>query len=291
MSESKQGQKSLRVEKTKDEEEKKPLDLATYLVQDSYQRIKLMSGKSLSIKPWRMKEEKDFLFIVETKPDDEELLIEECLNLSKRCVDPKDHVIFNTLTKTDLLHLISQQRKLSRGRIIDLTFRCINPECSDWVPYNEAQQKKTGRLGMANTLQEDKVNIDEHIKITEFKNEPVIIGRFTFYLQELPYHIYHNLELKHLKNKSEEEQGLNKFTYNLVKKSVHRIEVDGNPVVFNPDVLEKFLDQLSRDEYDKLANKVYDNASGFEVVKNVKCAFCGNEVPIVYNELFDILVF
>ncbi len=290
----KKGKKALRVEKPlpveveESDEEKGPLRLEDFLVKDSYQRVKLLSGQTISVKPWRLKEEKDFLFAIETKPDDEELLIDECLNLSKRCVDPNDRTLFNTLTKNEILHTLMHQRKLARGRVIDITFRCINEKCKDWVSYNETEQKQYGRIGVANTVQEDKISVDDHIKIEPQKEEPIEIGKFTFHTKELPYTAYRRLERKYLKN---EQLGLNKFTYSLVKDSIHRIEVDGNPIVFNPSILESFVDQMTKEAYDLLAGRVYDNMSVFEVEKNVKCRFCGNEVPIVYDEMFDILVF
>lgn len=276
--------KSLRVDK--EVEENKPLSLADYISEESFQRVKLLSGQSISIKPWKMKEEKDFLFAVETQS--QESNIEECIKLSKRCVDPKDHKVFDQLAKNDILHLLSQQRKLSKGKVVDITFRCVNPKCQDFITYPPEQQEATGRLGIANTLQEDKVNLDDNLKITAQKDEPIQVNQFTFHTRELPFSMHKALEDKYFGGEVPE---LNRFTYDFVRYSIIKIEIEGNEVVFDIDVLTEFLDQLSKDEYDDLANAVYENASEFSIEKEVTCSFCGNTVPIVYEELFSMLVF
>lgn len=269
-------------------EEVEQLSLRDFIPDVSYQKVKLLSGQSISIRPWKMRELKDFLFALETQPGDQKSTIDQCIKLAKSCVDPEDHVVFNKLVKNDLLHLISHQRRISKGKVIDINFRCVNPKCPDFIHYDENMQKKTGKIGEANTLQEDKIDLDENFILSPFKNEPIKVGEFTFHTQELPYSRHRHLEDKYLDEKT---PSVNKFTFSFIKDSIVAIEHNGAPIGFNPGILENFLDSMSNNDYELLSNSIIENLSTFSVEKTAKCAFCGDVTPILFDDLFSVLVF
>ena len=101
----------------------------------SFQKLKLLSGQSIGIRKWLMKEEKEFLFAIETQMDNNDLLIDECLSLSRKCVD--DVALFDTLSKNDLAYAISKQRALSKGEEITFIYKCSNPKCETFTESDE----------------------------------------------------------------------------------------------------------------------------------------------------------
>ena len=106
-----------------------------HIQEDSFQKLKLLSGKSIGIRGWKMKEEKDFLFSVEANPDDKTFLINECVRLGRNCVDNQE--TYDSLSRNDILFILTSLRKISKGGTVDFTFRCVSPKCPSYEKYDK----------------------------------------------------------------------------------------------------------------------------------------------------------
>lgn len=274
--------------------------LSSFITDENFQKINLLSGKEIGIRGWKMKEEKDFLFVVETQMDNKNLLIDECLKLARRCVD--DLKLFDNLSRNDLVFLLSQLRKISKGAEIDFAFRCVNNKCPDWVEFNEEEKEKSGLEGRGETPYDEIINLETHLTTKEFDSKPIKIGNFKFYPKEIPFHIQRKLESDFLEKKEEKgKEGeekktpaiqLNKFNYNFVLNSINIIEIENNQIEeFSNEELMKFIDNLSPNDFLKLSDKLGDRIGEFSINKKAVCPSCKNESDIIYEEMFSLMVF
>lgn len=266
-------------------------ELLKLIEEPGYQTIKLLSGKSLDIRGWLMKEEKDFLFAVETRMDDRDLLITEALKLAKKCIAKENHKSFDELSRNDLVFTLAQMRKLSKGNEIDFSYRCSNDKCSDWMEFNEQQREQMdGAVGQGRTLLESKISIDDDIIYGDFNTKPVKLERFNVLLKEVSYTVQRKLEKKYIK---EDEVSLNAFNFDFVMASIAGIEIPEGKVIddFTDEELIKFIDSLPPSEFQLLTDGVADGVSEFTLSKKVKCPLCKNESEVVYDELFSLMVF
>lgn len=252
--------------------------LLTNVTEVSYQKLKLLSGKTIGIRKWLMKEEKEFLFSIETQMENKELLIEECLKLSKNCCD--NATLFETLSKNDLIYMLSKQRALSKGEDIEFTFKCNNTECGDFDPV-----AKSGRHD-----NESMINLKENVKTEPYDFTPIVIGDYTFHLEDIPFSKVRLMEQEFLSNPDEPE--LFKLNHAVMINSIEKIEIKETVHDdFTLDQLTELLDTFTHDDYTILANKIGENISTFEIDKLVTCPICNETNNIVYEEIFSLMVF
>lgn len=264
-------------------------NLTKHIKEQNFQKLKLLSGKSIGIKGWRMREEKDFLFATESKPDDRQFLINECIKLSKKCVDDKE--LYDTLTRNDLLWILERQRKLSKGTKIEFQFRCVNEKCETYELYNKEVQKETGIKGAGKVPYDAELDLDKDIATRPFNADPIVIGKYTFTIKEVSFLGQRILEDQFIKDK---DVKLNQFQYHLIRNSIDTIKIEGQEEVFeniDPAELTEIFDDLKPDEYEKLTEETIARKSNFEITKKVKCPKCENETDVMYDELFSIMIF
>jgi len=264
-------------------------NLTKHIKEQNYQKLKLLSGKSIGLKGWRMREEKDFLFATESKPDDRGFLIDECIILSKSCVDDKK--LYETLTRNDILWILSRQRKLSKGTKIEFQFRCVDEDCPTYQLYDEQLQKETGLKGAGKVPYDAELDLDKDITTRPFNADPITIGKYTFTIKEVSFLDQRALEDLYIKDN---DVKLQKFQYHLIKNSVDKIQIEGQEEVFeniDPDELTEIFDDLKPDEYTKLTEETIERKSNFEITKKVQCPECENETDVMYDELFSVMIF
>jgi len=265
-------------------------DILQYIKEDSFQKIKLLSGKSIGIRKWVMREEKDFLFAIETQVENRDLLIEKALELSKKCVD--DGKLFDGLSRNDLVYLISKQRALSKGEEISFSFHCNNEKCSDFKEFTFEQQRSTGMKGQGVTALEDIVNIKDDVKTKEFDFTPIEIGNFKFFMKEVAFSEQRKLEKKFIEDV--EEAQLYNLNWDFVIKSVDKIELIKEEKTFDKideKTANTICETLSDPEFTKLSQETGKKMSSFNIEKTTQCPICESESPVVYDELFSLLVF
>lgn len=257
-------------------------ELLKHIPEVSYQKLKLLSGQSIGIRKWLMKEEKEFLFAIETQMNNKDLLIDECLKLSKKCSD--DDALFETLSKNDLVFMLSKQRALSKGEKIDFTFKCNNTECSD---YNA--ELKSGRSD-----NEAVVDLKKNIKTEPFDFTPIEINEYKFHLKDIPYPRVRLMEKDYLSNEDEPE--LFKLNHAVVLNSIKSVDIgegedEKHHDNFSLEQLDELLDTLIHDDYTELSNSIGKKISSFTIDKKVTCPICNHSSEVAYEELFSLMVF
>lgn len=247
-------------------------ELVAHIPEVSFQKLKLLSGKSIGIRKWLMKEEKEFLFSIETQMDNQELLINECLSLSRKCVDNVN--LFDNLSKNDLLFLISKQRTLSKGEEIEFTYRCYHEDCDD----------------QAKTELEEMLDLKTDVKLEHFNFEPIEINEYKFHLKDVSYSKIRLMDKNYLSD--EENPELFKLNNEFILNSIDVLEINETKHEnLNLDYLDEFLGTLSHDDYAFLSNEIGAKISNFSLDKKVSCPVCGNENIVAYEEIFSLMVF
>lgn len=250
-------------------------ELSKYLEKnESYQKVKLLNGKSIQIKPWNVGQENKALFAIDMDPDNRENIVTQCINLIRQCVDKPEE--FDKLSRNALLDLTAKIRKLSKGTNIDVAFECENPKC----PMNSG---KMDRIPI-----EDTINIDECIKATAFDETLINIDKFGFKLNEVSFETQKKLELECLDKKIE----IRKFNHELLKQSIVEIViVDKEITDFDHNEIETLLNLLSTKDYQLLMKKFVKAMSTFKIEKKVKCPHCDDENDLSYDNIYSLLVF
>ncbi len=267
-------------------------ELTKYIKEQTFQKIKLLDGRSLGIRCYLMLDEKEFLFAVESRRNEEnyeDILKEECINLAKRCVDkPK---IVDSLSESNLIYLLSELRKISKGVEVRFNYYCTNPECSDYVELPEELQKKEGLKGRSGTAFEGVIDLDseEDVKINRLDSNPVVIGDFKYYIQEIPYNIRQKLDTKYLP-----DSRIREWTYNFVINSIKAIEPKGESKITKIDKKElmSFIDnEFDSEKFKEFSDKIAEKICNYSIKKSAKCPICGTIDEIVFNDLFRLMVF
>lgn len=273
-------------------------ELKKYLSEPSHQKIKLLDGRSIGIRKWLLGEEKDFLFNIESRRSqvedsdtsitEKDVKIEEAIQLAKKCVDkPK---MLDTMSSSNIVYLLSELRKISKGEKIEFTYHCNNPDCPDYIEFNEEQRKRFGVKGQSRTPFEGDINLSsEEIEVKRLNDAPIKIGGFKYHIRELPYSSEKELDEKYLKKLK-----LNEWNYNFVLDSIAAIEPEGEEKIeiTDKDELSEFLDKkLSTSQFKDLSEKMAEQICGFSINKKVKCPLCQQEIDIIYDELFSLMVF
>jgi len=259
--------------------------------EDVFQKVKLLNGQSIGIIPWKVKQENQLLFSIETNGDDKSYIVDQCIILARKCVDNVE--LFDTLSRNVLLDLITKIRKFSKGETIEITYKCNNPECSTFHKYSPEVAKLKGKLGESTMELDGMIDLNEDISTKMFDDSPLDLPKFVFHFKEAPYLVQKELEEKLLYG---EKIKINEFNYKLLLASVSKIEIkkaDNNEVIseFSKDELSAFIDNLSSTDYKKLLGGFVDKISTFELKKEVSCPSCNQSQEIMYDNIFSLLVF
>lgn len=264
-------------------------ELIQYIKEFNYQKIKLLSGKPLDIRGWVMKEEKDFLFAVETRQDDKDFMVDESISLARKCVRENTVDFFDKLSRNDILFTLTQMRKISKGNTVDFSYRCINPECDDWVEYPKNIQEETGLIGQGKIQYESKIDLEKDIETKTFDDSVIKVGKLKFHIQEVSYMVQKEMESQYIKKDS---PNLTAFNYYFVLNSIKAIEIGEKTINdFSREELIQFVDSLGPNDFEKLSDGISSRVSNFNIKKNVSCPKCDFSSDVVYEEMFSLMVF
>jgi len=254
----------------------------------NFQKIKLLSGRSIGITHWLVKEEKELLFNVEMQPDNKELLINESINLIKNCVDKKQMI--DKLSKNDIIFILVQLRKISNSKQVDFKFTCQNTKCPSFITFSPEKQQETGVTGRGTEEIVDNVDLKEDIVSSPFKSDNIAIGNIVFTPKELSYKTQRELETLYI---NEDKLQLNKFNYNVILNSIASVTIgDDKMSDFSKGELSDFIDNnLKMEDFKRLSEQLNEQMSTFKIEKKVSCPVCKNETKVVYDELFSLFLF
>ena len=270
-------------------------ELSKYIQKPTFIKIKLLDGRSIGIRKWMMAEEKEFLFAIESRKEQKDtednnisITIDESIKLARRCVDKPD--LINKLSKHNLIYLLSELRKASKGSTINFNFNCTNERWPDYIKLSPEQAEREGVVGRSRTLFDDVIdlNSDEDVTIKRFDKATVTVKNFKFYVNEIPY--IEQMEI----DRFLKELRLSEWNYEYVLASIKAVEPEGQKKIMNfkKEELIEFIDtQLDSTEFKVLSDGIAESLSEFKIIKEVTCPLCQNKSTVVYDEIFSLMVF
>lgn len=226
----------------------------------SFTKVELASGKKIGVKPWRVKEEKELLFAVEGIVNDADGK-REIVKFIRNCVD--DIKLFDTLSNTDYIHLLSHLRRLSKGSKIEYLYKC-------------------NKCGFELS---DDVDITKHMKVKLFKNEPIKISdNIIVSIKEVPFTKQDQLAEKYQKTAE--------YNFYYIINSIESLAYNGEVVEnFNENEIVDFIDSLTSDELKKLSKSIDESAAVVTMEKKLKCGACKHENDVEFGDLYSFLAF
>ena len=229
-------------------------------------KVKVPSGKNVSIQPWRVKNEKELLFAIESLDEKSDTYNQDARDqiyiFIEGCVDKQ--VNFDSLSNTDLLAIAMEMRKISKGDTIEYQYTC--PHC--------------------NTRAGDIISITKNSHIVPFNSEPIIVNEdLIFNVKEIPGKEFNRLANLYANT-------VTKFNYyyllNSIESIVYKKEIYQG---FTIDELIEFVDQLSPAEYEKIYKELNEKVAIVEIKRSYKCLKCKKDVEVQFGDLFDFLIF
>lgn len=230
----------------------------------NYIKVKLPSGKSIGVRGWKVKEEKELLFASEKiTEDDFKLKLDIIINFLKTCVDDKSK--FDTLSENDIKKLAIDIRKLAKGDDVEFTYRCQNPECS-FIFEEVLKISKTEKIKEAD-LTPIKVNDKLSIAIKEIALNDLLILRERF------------------------TDETNKLIYYYMINSIEAITYDGQVYTeFTEQEIIDFIDQLDSNDLDLIYKQFEIKMSNVILSKKLKCKRCNTETDIILDDILSFLI-
>lgn len=239
--------------------------MALPLINESiiFQKVQLPSGKSIGVRGWKVKEEKELLFAAEKIAEDD---IEKAKVISaflKSCVEDKN--IFDQLSENDLKKLAIEIRKLSKGDEVEYVARCSNEECG--ATYDDVMKLS-------------KVEKIKPFDLTPLKlNDDLIIA-----FKDLSLDKYFEL-----RNKYSEETA--KLIFYYLINSIEAITYQSQTYIdFSEEEIENFIDQLSSNELNTIYEEYEKRVSSVKLEKKNKCKMCGSETQVVIEDILSFLI-
>lgn len=222
-----------------------------------FRQIKLLSGKKVGIKPWRVKEEKELLYSTDGATEEE---INIALKvLMKKCMEKSD--IFDTLSDNDILDLALYLRKVSKGETLEFSYKCTH-----------CQKQNFSEL-----------NLDKDIKKKLFDNKHIVIDDMTFVIKELSQDETSTIRKKFPKDVE--------FNFEFISNSIVSVTDKGKSYTsFTKKEMSEFIESMNPSQFKNLFNKIDVAQSDITMEKEVKCSICDKAVTVAFSSLYDFFV-
>lgn len=217
--------------------------------------IKLPSEKIIKARRWKVKDKKHLLLNIDT---DNKNLISEVFTLLKSCVETPS--VIDKLSKTDLIYLFVELRKLSEGDEFSFAFKC--PKCNN---INDTAE----------------IMLSENLMIKPFDNKEVVVNNIKYIFIDIPYTVEEKILTEYKDNYAQ-------YNYYLLLNSLYSI-IDKDRVLENLSLeeKEKILDELSIKEFKDLFDKFKEKLSHAYIFKQLDCFYCKEKISIFMEELND----
>lgn len=223
------------------------------------------NGKTITIRPFLVKEEKILLMAIQSNDNDE--IIRTTIQTIQNCIVTKN-IVVESLPFFDIDYLFIALRAKSIGENIDVKFHC-NSVVSGELCGNEFKAS----IDIANCA----------IRKSEDLGTDIVLGQGV--VVKMRYPSYE--EMKKISNKDSPDD----LTHSLISVCMDMI-VQGETVHTRKDFeteIPEFLGGLTKQQYTKLAYWV-DNLPTFYVKAEAKCNKCGFDHKIEYNEFESFFV-
>lgn len=228
----------------------------------SFTKAPLPSGKTIGIRPWRVKEEKELLYATDSStPEAATDTQKEILKFISKCVDSED--TFKTLSNADLLFIAAELRKLSKGSKIDYSYNC--PHCK--------------------TRNEDQVCLNSDLVVSKFNYDAVEIDNMVITFKDVPY-----IEMDALFDSTNNNMTMYNDLY--LVHSIDTITIDGKLFSnFSIEELIEFIGNFKSNQYDILKAKLEESLSEVKLVRVFPCMRCSHDIDVYFGNLYDFFVF
>ncbi|NCP97766.1 hypothetical protein GW796_05935 [archaeon] len=230
---------------------------------NSFIKTKLPSGKNIGIRGWKIKDEKNLMFKIDSDSDFEKNKLNYVLEFFKNCTNNPE--LFDSLSEQDIKKIAIEIRKLSKGDTIEYNYHC--PNCKNKLL--------------------DEVSLTKNTIIKEFDKSPAIINdNLTIVFKEISY-----IKAKELL----EEYGVNSSRYDfyVVLNSIEGLTYKNETfTIFTLNELEDFLDQFDSDDMIEIYKEFKSRLSSVKLERTVKChnPNCQKEINMNYGNLLSFLV-
>jgi hypothetical protein len=226
----------------------------------SFTKRELPCGKKIGIKSWKVKEERELLFAIEGQRDTAEGR-KEIVKMMRKCVDNTS--LFDSLSSTNYVYLVTELRKLSKGTKIEYNYVCTNPKCK--LPLS------------------DDVDLLKDIEIVKFSGGVKKINdNLTFCTKEVSF-----VDFEMLKETYEK---VTEYNYNYVLRSIDSFTFKGDTFTeFTEEELITAIDSMTSNDYEILTDFVLNSISSITINRNLECKRCGKVMKIEFGDLYYFL--
>lgn len=234
--------------------------------------VKLPSGKSIGCRGWKVKDEKDLLFILDAEENPDATKAGHLINFLRNCVDKP--AVFDTLSDTDLKKVAVEVRKLSKGDTIAYTYTCPHV-IGEGVSATPCRNKIN-----------DEIKLSVAEKVKAFDGSPVPINdKLIISFKDLP-------NKKALELWDKYQSSLAKYTYYYMINSIEAVVYDNQPYTeFTEEEMIDFLDPLDSNDMEKISNEFEKRGSSLDLERKIKCRKCGQEIDVNFGDLLSFLTF
>ena len=226
-----------------------------------YVKINLPSGKSIGIRGWKVKDEKELLFALETEDDAQNNKTRHIIDFLKQCVDDKSK--YDTLSESDIKLICIEIRKLAKGDEIPYSYQC--PECKFKL--------------------EDIVNLTKNKEVKKFDISPIKVNdKLTISVKDIEWIKTQDLYKRF-------ENSTSKFTFHYIINSIDSVTFDGTTYTeFTEDEVIAFIDDLDPISMDKIYKEFDAKSSAVNLKRTISCLKCNTKTDVDFGEMLSFLI-
>lgn len=245
--------------------------LPKILETQNYINTKLPSGKSIGLRGWKVKDEKEILFALDSDTNAKENKIHHLMKFLRNCCD--NQKLFDQLSEVDLRKIAVEVRKLSKGNTISYVYTCQHPVSG--APN-----------GICGNKIQDEIKFTEVEEIKPFDVSPAQINdKLMISYKDLSYK-------DSLKIYDAYGESLAKYTYFYMVNSIEAIVYDNvSYTEFSEADMDEFLEQFDSDTLEKINEEFEKRASDLTLKRKIKCRKCGTDIDVNFGDLYSFLLF
>lgn len=226
-----------------------------------FSQVKLPSGKTIGVRGWRVKDEKELLFTLETEENVEENKMNHIVSFLRTCVDDKSK--FDTLSENDIKKITIEVRKLSKGEEVSYNYQC--PNCK--IRLEDVLVLTSSQTIRETNLTPSKIN---ETLIVTFKD--VSFNKFQDIFKRF-------------------NESYTKFSFYYVANSIESVTFNGTTYTeFTEEEMVDFLDQLNPIDMEKIYKEFSEKSSLMSINRHIKCHKCGEEIDVEFGDTISFLV-
>jgi len=227
----------------------------------SFIKIKLPSNKKIGVRGWKVKDEKELLFSLDSEDNVDENKVNHIIKFMRNCVD--NQAMYDQLSEQDLKKIAIEIRKISKGDRIEYNLTC--PHC----------QFKTF----------DEIHLSKSEVIKDFDISPIIVNEdLTIVIKDLSFNNADKLFEKY-------KNSPNKYTYYFMVNSIEAITYKNEVYTgFSESEMDEWLGPLNSTDLEKIYKALEDNTSNVTLERKINCIKCKEEINVGFGNLFDFLI-